>query len=43
MQELPQMEQYFLQPIPMGLDMDTLNSLPLFDKPLLRQLIESVR
>ena len=26
-----------------GSDMDTLNFLPIFDKPLLRQLIEAVR
>ena len=33
----------FLTTDPNGYDMETLNSLPLFDKPLLRQLIESVR
>ncbi|MFI5406967.1 MAG: DUF3892 domain-containing protein [Nitrososphaerales archaeon] len=33
----------FLTTDPNGLDMNTLNFLPLFDKPLLRQLIESVR
>jgi hypothetical protein len=33
----------FLTTDPNGLDINTLNFLPLFDKPLLRQLIESVR
>ena len=33
----------FLTTDPNGSDMNTLNFLPLFDKPLLRQLIESVR
>ena len=33
----------FLTTDPDGLGMNTLNFLPLFDKPLLRQLIESVR
>ena len=33
----------FLTTDPNGSDMNTLNFLPLFDKPLLRQLIEPVR
>ena len=33
----------FLTTDPNGYNMETLNSLPLFDKPLLKQLIESVR
>ena len=43
MQELPKMEQSFLTTDPNGLDINTLNFLPLFDKPLLKQPIESVR
>ena len=36
-------ETFFLTTDPNGLDMNTLNFLPLLDKPLLRQMIESVR